>query len=304
VVEVDGNAYSVPWRLIGETVEVTVAAGQVRVRHGTREVAVHEAATGKRHRVMDAAHLEGVAGSGPRPSPGATHAHRRRRVSPPLSQSRRCCARSPSTRPLWGEASDAATQDNGRTDARPARRYAGAPQADGHPRPARYAAGRGAARASLTTRETLALLCEGEIARKDHRRIDMTLKLAHFPVMKDLASFDFAAQPSVDQGQMRDLAAGRWIANGENLLLLGPQIGPLGVGKTHLAVALGREAILAGYAVQFALAATLVASLAKAHAERRLEEKLTALAKPRQLIVDEINEGGGQFRMSLDRNSP
>lgn len=69
VVEVDGNAYSVPWRLIGETVEVVVAAGQVRVRHGTREVAVHAVAIGKRQRVMDAAHLEGVAGG--RPSPPA-----------------------------------------------------------------------------------------------------------------------------------------------------------------------------------------------------------------------------------------
>lgn len=76
VVEVDGNAYSVPWRLIGETVEVTVAAGRLRVRHGTREVAVHEVASGKRQRVINAAHLEGVAGakgsSGPRPSPAAT----------------------------------------------------------------------------------------------------------------------------------------------------------------------------------------------------------------------------------------
>ncbi|HEX6001234.1 MAG TPA: IS21 family transposase [Hyphomicrobiaceae bacterium] len=68
VVEVDGNAYSVPWRLIGETVEVTVAAGQVRVRHGSREVAVHAAASGKRQRVIDAAHLEGVAGGAPRSS--------------------------------------------------------------------------------------------------------------------------------------------------------------------------------------------------------------------------------------------
>lgn len=84
-----------------------------------------------------------------------------------------------------------------------------------------------AARANLSARETLMLLCEREIARKDHRRIDppsetWALKLAHFPAVKDLASFDHDAQPSVDPRQIRDLAAGRWIANGENLLLLGP----------------------------------------------------------------------------------
>ncbi len=141
-----------------------------------------------------------------------------------------------------------------------------------------------AARADLTARETLALLCEREIARKDHRRVEMALKLAHFPAMKDLQSFDFEAQPSLDPGQIRDLAAGRYIANGENLLFLGPP----GVGKTHLAIALGREAILAGYSVQFVTAATLAASLAKGPSERRLEERLTSLAKPKLLIVDEL----------------
>ncbi|MEW5705158.1 MAG: IS21 family transposase [Pseudomonadota bacterium] len=61
-VEIDTNSYSVPWRLIGERVAVTVAAGEVRIRHGRREVAVHEVADGRRQRVVDRAHLDGVAG--------------------------------------------------------------------------------------------------------------------------------------------------------------------------------------------------------------------------------------------------
>jgi DNA replication protein DnaC len=141
-----------------------------------------------------------------------------------------------------------------------------------------------AARANLSARETLMLLCEREIARKDHRRIDMALKLAHFPAVKELAGFDFDAQPSVDPKQIRDLAAARWIANGENVLLLGPP----GVGKTHLGIALGREAILAGYSVQFTTAMALVAGLVKAQAEKRLDEKLMGLAKPKLLIIDEL----------------
>ena len=141
-----------------------------------------------------------------------------------------------------------------------------------------------AARANLSARETLMLLCEREIARKDHRRVDMALKLAHFPAVKELAGFDFDAQPSVDPKQIRDLAAARWIANGENVLLLGPP----GVGKTHLGIALGREAILAGYSVQFTTAMALVAGLVKAQAEKRLDEKLMGLAKPKLLIIDEL----------------
>ena len=63
-VEVDTNSYSVPWRLIGERVAVTVAAGEVRIRHGACEVAVHRQGQGRRHRIVDPTHLEGVAGGG------------------------------------------------------------------------------------------------------------------------------------------------------------------------------------------------------------------------------------------------
>lgn len=61
-VEVDTNSYSVPWQLIGERVMVTVAAGEVRIRHGLREVAVHRQAEGRRQRIVARAHLDGVAG--------------------------------------------------------------------------------------------------------------------------------------------------------------------------------------------------------------------------------------------------
>lgn len=61
-IEVDTNSYSVPWRLIGERVAVTVAAGEIRIRHGVREVAVHAQIGGRRQRAIDRARLDGVAG--------------------------------------------------------------------------------------------------------------------------------------------------------------------------------------------------------------------------------------------------
>jgi DNA replication protein DnaC len=141
-----------------------------------------------------------------------------------------------------------------------------------------------AARRELTLREAVGFLCEREISRRNERRVEMATKIAHFPTLRDLDSFDFVAQPSIDRMQIRELAASRWIAHGDALLLLGPP----GVGKTHLAIGLGRAAIREGYSVLFIAAPALVASLVRAHADGRLEERLGLYAKPKLLIVDEL----------------
>jgi DNA replication protein DnaC len=141
-----------------------------------------------------------------------------------------------------------------------------------------------AARRDLNLREALAFLCQAEIARREQRRLDMAVRLAKFPFARTLDGFDVQAQPSLDPKQLRELALCRWVANGDCLLLLGPP----GVGKTHLAVALGSAAIQQGYSTLFTSAAALVAHLAKAQIEGRLEDRLTQWAKPKLLIIDEL----------------
>src|ERR1700748_2377639 len=139
-----------------------------------------------------------------------------------------------------------------------------------------------AGRRDLTIRDALSLFCEREIARRDQRRFDMSFALSRLPFVRALAGFDFGAQPSIDRAQVREIATGRFIANGEAVLFLGAPR----VGTTHLAGAVGREAIVTGYTVLFTPATTLVAQLAKAHADGRLDERLAHYAKPQLLIGD------------------
>jgi DNA replication protein DnaC len=155
-------------------------------------------------------------------------------------------------------------------------------------------------RGEITALDAIDTLLTEELTLRQNRRVKMALMTARITAVKTLAGFDFAFQPSLDRNRILTLAQLDFIDRHEAIHLLGPP----GTGKSHLAVALGVEAVKSGRSVYFSTLADLIASLTKAEREGTLRERIRFLSAFALLIVDEIGylpvvPGGGNLFFQL-----
>lgn len=127
-------------------------------------------------------------------------------------------------------------------------------------------------------------LSEKELDLRHKRAISACVKTAGFPFYKTIDDFDFNFQPSVDRAKISDLLSLRFIENKENVLFLGSS----GVGKTHLATAIGIEAAKNRCSTHFYTFQDLIEQLKRAESEGRLERRLKMINRYKLLIIDEI----------------
>lgn len=123
-----------------------------------------------------------------------------------------------------------------------------------------------------------------EAKSKKNRAVENQIQMSGFPYKKTLDMFDFDFQPSINKEQIIELATMRFVENKENVVFLGTP----GVGKTHLAVALGMIAAGHRYSTYYINCHNLITQLNKAHYENQLQERLKNFAKYKVLIIDEI----------------
>lgn len=132
--------------------------------------------------------------------------------------------------------------------------------------------------------EALLKLTDYEVDTKRINAANQMVKTAAFPALKDISSFDFSFQPSIDERQIKDLCSLAFLENNENIVFLGSS----GVGKTHLSISIGIEAARQRYSTYFIKCSNLLENLKKAQDENRLEARLKHYASYRLLIIDEL----------------
>jgi DNA replication protein DnaC len=136
-----------------------------------------------------------------------------------------------------------------------------------------------------TAAQYLSALCEQELADRDSRRIARYTKESRLPAGKTLASFDFSQIPTLNAAQIEALAVtSDWTRQTRNILLIGAS----GVGKTHLAAAIGHGLVEQSVRVRYVTTTALVQELQQARTQLRLEDALQKLDKYRALILDDF----------------
>ena len=132
--------------------------------------------------------------------------------------------------------------------------------------------------------QVLETLLEVEVEETRARRQRGRLRFARYPVIKTLADFDFDFQPNLDRKLIAELSTLRFVEERRSIILLGPP----GVGKTHLGIALGVAVSIAGYQTYFTTAADMVHTLQAAHLSGNAQYKLRNYLAPTVLVIDEL----------------
>lgn len=130
----------------------------------------------------------------------------------------------------------------------------------------------------------LARLIEGEAHRREDRSIQRRVGLARFPVLKSLDQFDWGWPKKINRPQIQNLFRLRFIEDNANVIF----ISTVGLGKSHLSIAIGHTACLRGYSVLFTTAVDIINSLSAAQAHGGLKRELRKYLQPRVLLIDEL----------------
>ena len=136
----------------------------------------------------------------------------------------------------------------------------------------------------LSHSEFLYYLLHDEVERREAKQLTLRLGRANFEHQKSVEDFDFAFNPNVPKAKVLELATCAFIQKRENILL----VGQTGVGKSHLAQALGHRACLAGHLVLYTSAHRMLAQLRAARADNTYDRKLLRYTKPDLLILDDL----------------